>query len=202
MTSTTTTFSRRIMDATTTVFGDSPLTLAVEQACKRFENDVQNIQASRGIGGLLIAIVGAKGQGKTWVARQLVRDPSIQNRLRSGDLVDDATTRLVWVGPIAPERLDSVSEIYHPCQPNQMAQLGQPYVILDTPGLTDADQRAAGLAKEALSLAAIKLLVIARDQIRAAANMTLRIRSTGPYASLSSARSNRKKCSKANPLGD
>jgi hypothetical protein len=173
MTAATTNFSRRIAEATATVFGDSPLSLAVEQACKRFDNDISNIQAGRGINALLIAIVGAKGQGKTWVARQFVRDSTVKSRLRSGDLMDDATTRLVWIGPIAPDNLDPISELYHPCQANELAHLGQPYVILDMPGMTDADQRAVAVAKEALSLAPIKLLVIARDQIRAAANMSI-----------------------------
>ncbi len=170
---TSTHFAPRIAEATSAVFGDSPLTVAVQQACQRYDKDVANIESGRGIGALLIAIVGAKGQGKTWAARQFVRDETIKTMLRSGDLVDDATLRLVWIGPIAPDELDLDSEIYVPCHAQQLAQIGQPYVILDTPGLTDADQRAAKLAKEALSLAPIKLLVIARDQIRAAANLTI-----------------------------
>lgn len=166
-------FSRRISEATQAVFGDSTLTHAVAKACQAYERDLQNIQAGRGINALLIAIVGTKGQGKTWAARQFVRNPRVQNLLRSGDLVDDATTRLVWIGPAAPEALDPSSEIYHPCPMDEMLAIGQPYVILDTPGLTDADKRAATLAQEALSLAPIKLLIVARDQIRAAANMSL-----------------------------
>ncbi len=168
-----TNYSRRIAEATATVFGESPLTVAVQHACQRYEKDIENIESGRGIGALLIAIVGAKGQGKTWAAKQFVRDETIKAMLRSGDLTDDATVRLVWIGPVAPEGLDLDSEIYIPCQASQLAHVGQPYVILDTPGLTDADQRAAKLAKEALSLAPIKLLVIARDQIRAAANLTI-----------------------------
>jgi hypothetical protein len=163
----------RIAESTQAVFGVSPITKQVEDACRRFDRDVSNIESSRGIDSLLVAIVGAKGQGKTWVARQFVREESIRAKLKSGDLVDDATTRLVWVGPAAPEMLDPSVEIYHPCSSDELIQLGQPYVLLDTPGITDADHRAAKLAKEALSLAPIKLLVIARDQIRAAANMML-----------------------------
>ncbi len=146
---------------------------SVHQACQRYANDLQNIQSGRGINALLIAIVGAKGQGKTWVARQFVRDQRIQSYLRSGDLTEDATTRLVWIGPVAPDGLDPDSEIYYPCQVNQLAKLGQTYVLLDTPGITDANQQAAKLAEQALSLAPIKLLVIARDQIRAAVNIQL-----------------------------
>lgn len=149
------------------------MTRAVEEACEKYQKDLANIQSGRGIDALLIAIVGAKGQGKTWVARQFIRDERIRELLRSGDLVDDATTRLVWIGPVAPDELDPKSEIYHPCPSTEMVQLGQPYVLLDTPGITDANQHAARLAHEALTLAPLKLLIVARDQIRAAANMAI-----------------------------
>ncbi len=172
-------FSERLAEATRIVFGDRPLTHAVTEVCTKYEKDVRNIQSGRGINTLTIAIVGAKGQGKTWAARQLVRDPQIRNLLRSGDLNQDATTRLVWIGPHAPDGLDTVSEIYYPCPPNQMAEIGQPYVVLDTPGMTDTNHRAAEIASDALSLAPIKLLVIARDQLRAASNLLIASRIDG-----------------------
>ncbi len=172
-------FAQRVADAALSVFGQSSATQIVLEACRRYDTDVSNIVGSRGINSLLIAIVGAKGQGKTWVARQLISDESVRARLRSGDLMDDATTRLVWIGPAAPERLDSSSEIYHACSADCMFDLGRPYVLLDTPGSTDANERAAEIASEALSLAPIKLLVIARDQIRSAASVMIAQRIDG-----------------------
>ncbi len=165
--------AQRVVDATQTVFGQTTLSLAVQEACEQYSRDLANIQAGRGIDALLIAIVGAKGQGKTWAARQFVRDPRLQSLLPSGDLSGDATTRLVWIGPIAPDRLEPSCEIYHPCPAEQLVAIGQPYVLLDTPGQTDANEPAAKLAQQALSLAPLKLLVIARDQLRAAANLTI-----------------------------
>lgn len=165
--------AQRVIDATAAVFGETSLTAAVHQACKQYAHDLSNIQAGRGINALLVAIVGAKGQGKTWVARQLVRDERLRSLLLSGDLRQDATTRLVWIGPTAPQDLDPTCEIYHYCSAEQLAAIGQPYVLLDTPGLTDADAPAAKLAQQSLSLAPLKLLVIARDQLRAAANLTI-----------------------------
>lgn len=166
-------FAQNISDATTAVFGETPLTQAVLEACQRYAKDLENIQSGRGINALLIAIVGAKGQGKTWSARQFVRDDRIKSYLRSGDLTDDATTRLVWIGPVPPDGLEPETEIYYPCSANQLAKLGPAYVLLDTPGLTDINSRAAKLAEQSLSLAPVKLLVIARDQIRAAVNMVV-----------------------------
>lgn len=165
--------ARRIIEATEAVFGASAIAIQVRQACTQYEQDLENIQSGRGINALLIAIVGAKGQGKTWIARQLVRNDSVRNRLRSGDLVDDATTKLVWIGPVAPDGLDTSTEIYYPCSTNEMIEVGQPFVLLDTPGVTDANQTAAHLAKESLSLAPLKLIAIARDQLRAAVNLSL-----------------------------
>jgi hypothetical protein len=166
-------FAQRIADATHLVFGETPLTLAVLDACQQYAHDLANIQAGRGINALLIAIVGAKGQGKTWATRQFIHDERLRQLLPSGDLNADATTRLVWIGPQAPDKLDPECEIYHPCQTTQLATIGQTYVLLDTPGLTDADPRAAQLAAQALSLAPLKILLIARDQLRAAANLTI-----------------------------
>ncbi|MBX3420586.1 MAG: hypothetical protein KF752_03415 [Pirellulaceae bacterium] len=163
----------RIAEATQAVFGSGALTLRVRQACSQYERDLENIRAGRGIRALLIAIVGAKGQGKTWIARQLVHSPSVRQHLRSGDLQSDATTRLAWIGPVPPDGLDASWETYHACPASEMVELGQSYVLLDTPGVTDSDQAAAKLAHEALSLAPVKLLAIARDQIRAAANIEL-----------------------------
>lgn len=172
-------FADRIGEATRLVFGDRPLSFAVEEACTKYAKEVANIQNSRGINALTIAIIGAKGQGKTWSARQMIRDPHIRNQLRSGDLKDDATTRLVWIGPVAPEGLDLKNEIYYPCPANQLVEIGQPFVLLDTPGITDANHRAAEIGSEALSLAPIKLLVIARDQLRAATNIQIATRIDG-----------------------
>lgn len=165
--------ARRIYEATQAVFGEAPLTTKVAQACHQFQIDIENIQSARGIQTLLVAIVGAKGQGKTWIARQLIHNPGVRETLRSGDLMMDATTRLVWVGPVPPDGLNGDYESYLSCPSSQMVDIGQPYVILDTPGITDSDQRAAHLAKESLSLAPVKLIAIARDQLRAAANLTL-----------------------------
>jgi hypothetical protein len=172
-------FTQRLIDATRAVFGDRSLTHAVEDACIKYQRDIENIQTGRGINALTLAIVGAKGQGKTWVARQLIRDNHVRVSLRSGDLLDDATTRLVWIGPHAPDGLDSRNEIYIPCQAANMVEIGQPFVLLDTPGITDTHQRAAEIANDALSLAPIKLLVIARDQLRAAANIQIATRIDG-----------------------
>ncbi len=166
--------SRRIMQATEAVFGDEgPLGQQVRGACHQYAVDMDNVVSSRGIEQLLIAIVGAKGQGKTWVARQFLRSDSDKAKLPSGDLDRDATEHITWIGPTPPSQLDHQHEKYIAVHSAQMIEVGRPYVLVDTPGVTDQNRKAAAFARSALSLAPIKLLVIARDQIRAASNMEL-----------------------------
>lgn len=172
-------FSRRVAEATSAVFGDTSLARNVLAACQRHDVELRNISDGRGINVLMLAIVGTKGQGKTWAARQLVRSESIRQHLRSGDLFDDATTRLVWIGPTPPDSLDVSSEVYFPCPRSEMIDIGQPYVLLDTPGSTDSNSSAAKIASDALSLAPIKILVVSRDQIRSASNLDIAQRIDG-----------------------
>lgn len=166
--------SRRILQATEAVFGDdSPLKQQVEIACQQYVVDMDNVVSSRGIDALMLAVVGAKGQGKTWVARQFLRDQNVRDQLPSGELLRDTTEHVTWIGPHGPSQLDPKHEKYIPVDGQRMIDIGRPYILLDTPGVTDGNRQAAATAHAALSLAPIKLLVIARDQIRAASNMEL-----------------------------
>ncbi|MFO0410981.1 MAG: hypothetical protein ACK50R_05005, partial [Planctomycetota bacterium] len=66
-----------------------------------------------------------------------------------------------------------VREIYLACPSKSMLDFNRPYMVLDTPGYTDEDPSAAAIAKEAMSLAPIKLLVARRDQLRSAIHVQL-----------------------------
>jgi hypothetical protein len=159
---------QRIRQATDALLAQQPMSHEILEWCDQYEKQCSSISASRGIAFPSIAIVGAKGQGKTWIARQFVLDPRIAQGLPSGVLSSEATTHLHWVGPLAPEALDPNCELYHPCRSEDMISLGRPYMLLDTPGITDDDQHAAKIAKDAMGLSPIKLLVVRRDQLRGA----------------------------------
>lgn len=163
-------YADRVATAVTGLFGDQPVAQEVLRACREFQRQREGIESSRGIELLSVSLVGAKGQGKSWIARQLIKDPRVIEQLRSGDLARDATDCLTWVGPRSPEQLNPSVERFIFCQIDQMADIGRPYLLLDTPGVTDADAQIAEIARQALSLSPIKLLVIARDQIRSAIN--------------------------------
>ncbi len=136
----------------------------ISEAVHCFRHDCRTICDNRGVTELTIAVFGTKGQGKTWLVRQFISDESILEQLPSGDLTRHATDKVVWVGHTAPATCRDSEEMFLRC--DDMADLGVPYVLVDTPGLTDSDSRAAKIAASALSLAPVKLLVVRRDRLR------------------------------------
>lgn len=161
-------FVQRIRNATHALLGDQVVTHQIDEWCDQYLQQCVAIQAGRGVSLISIAIVGAKGQGKTWVARQLILDPRVANALPTGVLSSEATTHLHWIGPTPPDSLDLHCERYHGCRSEDMLDLEHPYMLLDTPGITDDNLEAAKIAKDALALSPIKLLVVRRDQLRSA----------------------------------
>jgi len=161
-------FVQRIRNATHALLGDQVVTHQIDEWCDQYSQQCIAIQAGRGVSLISIAIVGAKGQGKTWVARQLILDPRVANALPTGVLSSEATTHLHWIGPTPPDSLDLHCERYHGCRAEDMLDLEHPYMLLDTPGITDDNLEAAKIAKDALALSPIKLLVVRRDQLRSA----------------------------------
>ena len=159
---------QRIRQATQALLGQQHLTHQISEWCDQYQLQCDSIVSSRGVSLTSIAIVGAKGQGKTWIARQMILERRVSQGLPSGVLSSEATTHVHWIGPIVPEALDSSRELYHPCRSEAMLDLGRPYMLLDTPGITDDDLQAAKTAKEAMALSPVKLLVVRRDQLRGA----------------------------------
>ena len=159
---------QRIRHATQALLGQQHLTHQINEWCEQYQLQCDSILTSRGVSLTSIAVVGAKGQGKTWVARQLIFDKRIAESLPSGVLSTEATTHVHWIGPVVPESLDASCELYHPCRSESMLDLGRPYMLLDTPGITDDDLQAAKIAKDAMALSPLKLLVVRRDQLRGA----------------------------------
>ncbi len=159
---------QRIRQATQALLGQQHLTHQISEWCDQYQLQCDSIVSSRGVSLTSIAIVGAKGQGKTWIARQMILDRRVSQGLPSGVLSSEATTHVHWIGPIVPEALDASRELYHPCRSEAMLDLGRPYMLLDTPGITDDDLQAAKTAAEAMALSPVKLLVVRRDQLRGA----------------------------------
>lgn len=163
-------FADRVTHAAELLFGDQAVTHRIRGLVDAYQTKVDHILNGRGVPCLTVATVGAKGQGKSWVIRQFIKSPVIQSQIPSGVLGNEATTRLYWIGPASPESLDPSREYFLPCDASQLIDIGQNYMLLDTPGITDAERGAVEASRSVLSLAPIKLLVIRRDQLRASIN--------------------------------
>ncbi|KAA5545251.1 GTPase domain-containing protein [Roseiconus nitratireducens] len=160
-------FLRQVRRTARSVLGDSEIGRQVQELCDEHAQARQLISQDRSAGSLVLAIVGATGQGKSWLVRQIVRRSAAADSIRSGTRADQATEQLVWVGPRPPADLDPRFEQFVRVAAEDMEPLGVPYVLVDAPGSTDDRRGIAEVAQRALSLASALVLVVRRDQIRA-----------------------------------
>ncbi|TVQ00403.1 MAG: hypothetical protein EA381_07600 [Planctomycetaceae bacterium] len=147
--------------------------------CDHHEEARRNVVRDRTPGAIPIAVVGATGQGKSWLIRQFVRSPRAIASIPSGNQLDEATERLVWVGPSPPADLDYRHEAFVYCDAEQQVPVGFPYVLVDTPGSTDDRSAIAHIARRALSLAGVLILIVRRDQLRSGKLSDLAVLSEG-----------------------
>ena len=159
-------FLRRVRRATSNVLGDSATGREVLQLCDEHAEARKMILQDRSPGATVIAVVGATGQGKSWLIQQMVRQSSAVKSIRSGNNAAEATEKLFWVGPTPPVDLDVRYETFLHCEASKMQSIGMPYLLVDSPGATDDRRAIAAVAARALSLASILLLVVRRDQLR------------------------------------
>lgn len=161
------------------VLGDTEVGHRVLEICDQFETERRSILNCRVPGSVVVAVIGPTGQGKTWLVRQLIDDRSVVDALRSGDRLGDATVDVSWIGPSAPVDLDRDHERHLHCDAEAMLPLGPEYLLLDTPGATDHDSQVVKLAREALSMASVHILVVRRDHLRTHAASDLVFASEG-----------------------
>lgn len=159
-------FVGRVRRAATHVLGNSETGNAIKDLCDNHEQSRELILQDRADNATVVAIVGATGQGKSWMTRQLIGDAAVASAIRSGNNLDEATEKLTWIGPRPPADLDSRHERYLACDASKMQSIGTPYLIVDAPGATDDRRAIAGVAERALSLASVLVLVVRRDQLR------------------------------------
>lgn len=138
----------------------------IVQLCDSHADTLRLLSESRVPDATVVAVIGATGQGKSWLIRQCVSESSVRQAIRSGDSQAEATRRLYWVGPQSPSNLDTQTESYLHCSADSMLDLGGPYILVDTPGATDSDVATAEAAARAISMASVLILVVRREQIR------------------------------------
>lgn len=159
----------RIRRAASNVLSDSPTGREVLELCDDHAEARRMVLEDRSSGLIVVAVVGPTGQGKSWMIQQLVRRSDAVSSVVSGNNADDATEKLVWIGPSPPADLDSMNERYIHCKSGDMQSIGTPYLLVDAPGSTDDRRAVAAVAERALSLASVLVVVIRRDQVRSEA---------------------------------
>ncbi|MCC9603046.1 GTPase domain-containing protein [Stieleria sp. JC731] len=172
-------FLRRVRHAATTVLGSSETGRQVRALCDEHAAARNLIAQDRAAGALVLAVVGATGQGKSWLVRQLIRKSPMKDSIRSGNNLDQTTEQLVWVGPQPPADLDARFETYVRVTADEMESFGLPYLLVDAPGATDDRNSVVDVARRALSLASAIILVVRRDQIRGQTPSVLAVASEG-----------------------
>ena len=92
-------FLRRVRSAATRILGDSHAGREVLELCDQHAEARRMILEDRSSGAAVMAVVGATGQGKSWLIRQLIKDANVAASIASGNNADQATETLTWVGP-------------------------------------------------------------------------------------------------------
>lgn len=159
-------FLTRVRDASTSVLGNSVAGRAVRQLCEVHAEQLKSLATDRAGGSLVLAIIGATGQGKSWLLRQFVQSSTVANAIPSGNNLNEATEKITWVGPVPPTNIDVRYEQYLHCSASQMFSLGSPYLLVDSPGSTDHRKEIAEISQLVLSMASVMLVVVRHDQIR------------------------------------
>ena len=162
-------FIERVMRCSRAVLGETEVGRQTRRLCSQQIEARRALLADRGDGRSVIAVIGPTGQGKSWLVRQFLQSSSVRDRVRSGNNRDQATEKLIWIGPASPLDLDSRHEQFVMCEASNMTDLPVDYLLLDVPGATDDRGVIAAVATRALSLSSVLLLVARRDQLRAEA---------------------------------
>lgn len=159
-------FLDRVRRSSASVLGASETGRRVAALCEEHKRARKLITQDRAAGALVLGFVGATGQGKSWLIRQIVRRSAATAEIRSGNNLDEATEELVWIGPQPPADLDHRFERFVPVSKDDMEPMETPYMLVDAPGATDDRAAIVDVARRALSLASALVLVVRRDQIR------------------------------------
>ncbi len=169
----------RIESTSSRLYGKHVIADQMNEVCDDYRNRCEKLAVDRKVDVPIFASLGLKGQGKSWCIRAMILDSNVSKMVPTGVLSSEATTKLYWIGSNAPSEIDERYEVFLKIDSSLMLPLPFQYILLDTPGATDADSAAAMITKSAVSMAPIALLVTRHDQMRSAAVTTLAHRAEG-----------------------
>ena len=162
-------FIQKIRHESQRLFGDDPRRMRLVSITENLLIESERLH-QRGTESIpAIVIVGRVGEGKSWLARCFLTDhhdnDSIRSELVSGQNDSDRSQQLVWFGSARRLKVGA-GEVFLSTSRERMIDLGRDYVVGDSPGMSDHEQRLQELASVAAQSAPVKLVVVSRDQIR------------------------------------
>ena len=173
-------FEQKIRDlqgAIERIWGHAGEGVAFLDACARASEDLEDIHGQRGLSVPVVPVIGNKNAGKTTFCKALLTASAAHDQLPTGLDRGAATTRVTWIGPIRPERLDEEAEAWIPVLKEEMFDPGSPYMLIDVPGFNDAHPSAQAAAKRILPMASVVVLVASWES-------GLELESLGTYLAL------------------
>lgn len=150
---------RRLSESLDLLFGKSPEGGSLVARCNEALDELESFADGRSIDGAIIAVLGAKNSGKSWLCRLLVKEEASRERISSGETSKFATEKATWIGPDAPPALDTEHEVRIAMRSDAMVDLGSHYTLLDLPGYNDATITAREAALKALRGVPLRVLV-------------------------------------------
>lgn len=152
-----------ISDAVNVLWGGSAEAVKLHADLELFRREADEILEKRGMRSLVIAAVGSKNSGKSWLCRTLITDAEWRERIPSGTRRETATEKLIWIGGDFPAQLEHDVEIALPIPSDKMLNLGCSYVLLDVPGHNEADDRRRQIALRSITQASLRVAMFSWD---------------------------------------
>ncbi|MGJ8657592.1 MAG: hypothetical protein ACSHX6_14180 [Akkermansiaceae bacterium] len=150
------------------LFGhDAPLTHAVSAITDNLRSDIQRIRSGQSAGPVTLALVGRVGEGKSWLTRTFLAENDPANQIiQSGQNAAERSMELTWIGSQQPLTELTSGEQFIKTSPQNLLDLGAPYILADSPGYSDHNPSLEALSSVALASSNIKLLATSVSHIR------------------------------------
>lgn len=153
----------RVIEDVELLFGaDSGILEGVRAEYSRYREDIRKIEHAETTSECVVAFMGKRSVGKTTLLKSLFPH---EEAVQALPVDAPQSSRLTWVGPEKPLRLDDAVESYIPAEIKQASLSGRSLLFLDTPALGAADARIQKMTREALLSAEVKILIVASDDL-------------------------------------
>lgn len=145
------------------LLGPSAEAAGAQRELETFRREADEIIGRRGMSSTVIAVVGSKNSGKSWLCRSLLLNTTARERIPCGTRREGDTDKLIWIGAQLPGELDFSCETSIPVPSENLFDLGRPYVLLDVPGHNEADEQRRQHALRSITLAPLRVAMFTWD---------------------------------------